>query len=66
MYNTIVYTSTTKDTILYSFNTHYLGKVPLFLVGGGGDRVILVFFPPKKCWPLRFNKKTPDPPPLGD
>ena len=28
---------------------------------------ILVFFPKKSVGPpLRFNKKTPDPPPLGD
>ena len=42
-----------------------LGKVRFFLGGEGWG--ILVFFSQKSVGPpLRFNKKTPDPPPLGD
>ena len=38
-----------------------------FLGGEGEGRGILVFFSQKSVGPpLHFNKKTPDPPPLGD
>ena len=56
---------TSVKLVLYN-----LGKVRFFLGGGGGaveDWEILVFFFKKIVGPpLRFNKKTPDPAPLGD
>ena len=44
-----------------------IGKGRYLFLGGGEGWGILVFFSQKIVGPpLRFNKKTPDPPPLGD
>ena len=56
---------THKSYVLGTCGVFGLGKVRFFLGGEGWG--ILVFFSQKSVGPpLPFNKKTPDPPPLGD
>ena len=48
-------------------NGGQLGKVRFFLGGGRRAGEFRYFFSNKSVSPpLRFNEKTPDPPPLGD